>query len=136
MGAASPFRFLTRQCADEVDDAATQLGVLDVDERLVELDSLRARKEINHVMSRLPFGEPTRISRRRAARILEEERYGHGQDARDMLQAARANAIGALLVFLDLLEGDPEMLAELFLAHAQHHAAQANPTADVSIDRI
>jgi hypothetical protein len=39
-----------------------------------------------------------------------------------MLQAAGAYPIGALLVFLDLLECDAEMLAEFFLTHTEHHA--------------
>jgi hypothetical protein len=44
-----------------------------------------------------------------------------------VLKAARADAVGALLVLLDLLEGDAELLAELFLTHAQHHSTETNP---------
>ena len=61
---------------------------------------------------------------------------GTGRTRGDVLQAARADPVGALLVFLDLLERDAEMLAELLLAHPQHHATQTNPTADMDVDRI
>ena len=58
------------------------------------------------------------------------------QHAGDVLQAAGTDAVGALLVFLNLLEGDAEVLTELFLTHPEHHAAQSNPAPDVDIDRV
>src|SRR5262249_30790963 len=42
----------------------------------------------------------------------------------------------ALLVFLDLLEGQTERLAELLLAHAQHDAAHAHPAANIFVNRV
>ena len=54
----------------------------------------------------------------------------------DLLQPARADAVGALLVFLHLLEGQTERVAELFLAHAQHHPAHAHAAAHMLVDRI
>jgi hypothetical protein len=53
---------------------------------------------------------------------VEKEGWGDLQHAGDVLQAAGADAIGALLVFLDLLEGDAERGAEPFLAHPDQHA--------------
>ena len=51
-------------------------------------------------------------------------------------QAARPDPVDALLVLLDLLEGQSELLAKLLLAHAEQHAAKAYPAADVHIDRV
>ncbi len=53
-----------------------------------------------------------------------------------MLQAAGPDPIGAFLVFLHLLEREPERVAKLFLAHAEHHAPHTHPTADVTVDRV
>ena len=54
----------------------------------------------------------------------------------DLLKAPGADAVRALLVFLNLLEGDAQAFAELFLAHAKHGAAQADPTPDMNVDRV
>ena len=64
---------------------------------------------------------------------LEEERHRDLQDMGDVLQPARADAVGAFLVFLHLLKGDAERVPELGLAHAEHHAAHAHAAADVLI---
>src|SRR5258705_3530259 len=69
-------------------------------------------------------------------RAFEEERHRHLQDVRHVLQAARADAVGALLVFLHLLEGDLERLSQLLLAHAEHLAAHPQAAAYVLVDRI
>jgi hypothetical protein len=55
---------------------------------------------------------------------------------RDLLQPARSDAVGAFLVFLHLLKGEAQCVAELFLAHRQHHAAHAHAAADVLVDRV
>jgi hypothetical protein len=52
------------------------------------------------------------------------------------MQAACADPVGALLVFLDLLEGQAERLAELLLAHADQHAAHAHPATHMPIDGV
>jgi hypothetical protein len=71
-----------------------------------------------------------------ARRILEEEGDRHAENRRDVLQAACADTVRALLVFLDLLERDAERLAQLLLAHAEHGPAQPDSAADVDIYRI
>ena len=53
-----------------------------------------------------------------------------------MLQAARANAIRSLLIFLHLLERDAEGIAKLRLVHTEHHSAHAHPAAHVLVDRV
>src|SRR4029077_1952686 len=74
---------------------------------------------------------------RRAARsALEQERHRDLQHFRNLLDAAGTDAVGALLVFLDLLKGQPERFAELFLAHPQHDAAHPHPAANVFVNRV
>jgi hypothetical protein len=58
------------------------------------------------------------------------------ENLRNRLQPAGADAIGALLVFLDLLEGQPQRIRKLLLAHAEHHAAHADAAADILIGWI
>jgi hypothetical protein len=54
----------------------------------------------------------------------------------DLLQSARADAVRTLLVFLDLLKRQAKCVAEIRLAHCQHHPAHAHPAADVLVDGI
>src|SRR3954454_9846206 len=76
--------------------------------------------------------------RRRAHRvgIVEEERYRHVQNLAQLIEPARPDPVCAALVFLHLLEGQPDRLTELFLAEAEHVAAQSQPYPDADIDRI
>ena len=55
---------------------------------------------------------------------------------RDLLQAARADPVGALFVFLHLLKRQAKSIAEFLLAHSEHHAAHAHAAADVLVDRV
>jgi hypothetical protein len=63
-------------------------------------------------------------------RTFEEKRDRHLKDLGDVLQAAGADAIGPFLVFLDLLERQPEGVPEIALAHIEHEPphAHAAPT--------
>ena len=69
-------------------------------------------------------------------RLLEEELHGDVEDLGDLKQAARADAVHALLVFLHLLKRQSHALAKALLAHAEQHAAQSNAAPDMLIDRI
>jgi hypothetical protein len=44
-----------------------------------------------------------------------------------MLKPARTDPVGALFVFLDLLERQPESLRKFSLAHAKHQPPHAGP---------
>ena len=52
------------------------------------------------------------------------------------MQAARADAIRPVLVFLNLLVGDVERVGELLLAHVEHASAHADSTADVQVSWV
>jgi hypothetical protein len=66
--------------------------------------------------------------------VVEEVGDRHSEDLRDVEKAARTDAIGSLFVFLDLLECKAEKLTELFLAHSDQHAAEANAAANMGVD--
>src|SRR5690606_23644496 len=100
--ARSGLRVVSGHRAYEINHAATNLGVLDTHERLVELDPFRARQEVHHVVRLFRLGHTRNGLAVRTGSILKEERYRDRKDAGDMLQAAGADAVGALLVFLDL----------------------------------
>ncbi len=55
---------------------------------------------------------------------------------RDLLDAARPDAIGPLLVFLDLLEGQAYRRSELLLAHPEKGAALPHARPDVNVNRM
>ena len=52
------------------------------------------------------------------------------------VQAAGTDAVGALLVFLDLLKRQPELTGQLFLAHLKHEPPHAQAHSDMPVDRI
>ena len=54
----------------------------------------------------------------------------------DLVQVAGADPVGAVLVFLDLLEGDADRLSQLRLAEPQAHPSRPDPRADVPVDGI
>ena len=52
------------------------------------------------------------------------------------LQPAGAHAVRALLVFLDLLKGEAQPVAQLLLAHLQRLATLADAVTDMHIDGL
>ena len=68
--------------------------------------------------------------------LLVEELHRNAQHLRQIEQSAGANTIDALLVFLDLLERQAELLAELLLAHAKQHTTEPHAASDMDVDRI
>jgi hypothetical protein len=67
-------------------------------------------------------------------RILIEEGDRYRQGPRDFQEPPGADAVFALLVFLNLLERDAEDVRQLLLAHAQRHALETDACADILID--
>src|SRR3984893_7485045 len=90
---------------DQVDDAPSQLGIIDTCKRLGEGEAVRGGEKIGDIGGR---GRLTDVvvarSRLDVRRALEEERDRHLKDVRNVLQPAGADPIGAFLVFLDLLK--------------------------------
>jgi hypothetical protein len=105
-----------------------------------QLESLALGHRIALEDQRLLFGLATETARRavtdRSRHLVEEIGHRHVEHARQIEQAAGTDAIGAALVFLHLLEGQPDRVTELFLAHAEQGAAQPNAASDMDIDWI
>src|SRR3984893_6267720 len=122
---------------DQVDDAPSQLGIIDTRKRLGEGEAVRGGEKIGHIGGR---GRLTDVvvarSRLDVRRALEEERDRHLKDVRNVLQPAGTDTVGAFLVFLDLLKRQTESVAKLLLAHRQHHPAHAHAAADMFVDRV
>ena len=99
---------------DEIDNAAAQLFVLDACERLDQRKPIRSGDEFGDIVRRRSFthAAAAAVKMRRA---LEEKRCRHLQDIGDLLQPAGADAVGALLVLLHLLESQTQRIAKLFL---------------------
>ena len=72
----------------------------------------------------------------RMAHPQKRKRSGNAQQARKLLQPARADAIGAFLIFLNLLKSNAKRVRELFLAHADHQPPHSQAGADMNVDRV
>jgi hypothetical protein len=57
-------------------------------------------------------------------------------DSGSVLQATGTDAVGSLLVFLNLLEGQPEGVGDVGLAHIEHEPPHAQSAAHMLVDRI
>ena len=61
---------------------------------------------------------------------------GHIENLAEMIEPARADAIGAALILLHLLKRQIQRLAEFLLTHTLQGALQPGAATDVNIDRI
>src|SRR3954451_20812410 len=127
--------FASRDLLDEIDDRAAHLRIRDSGERLGQGESFGSREEIRDVRWRCAFCEAVR-PRHAARTALEQEGHRHLENFGNLLDAARADPVCALLVFLNLLESQAQSFTELFLAHAQHDAAHPHATADIFVNRV
>src|SRR6266852_1663545 len=76
-----------------------------------------------------------RAPRRRIC-VGEENRNRDFQDRGDPLQPPRADPVGALLVFLNLLEGESKRITELLLRHLPLEPERANLAADLDVQGV
>src|SRR5262245_60358415 len=103
------------QGANEIENAPTHFHVLDPHEGQAQLQPFTACKEFHHRW-RLPgFGETARRSV--GVSILVEEADGNAEDTGHLEQPAGSDPIDPLLVFLDLLEGQTQQLAQTLLTN-------------------
>src|SRR5665213_2730520 len=120
---------------DHLDDAAAQFGVLDLHERFGQRQAVRGGQKVRNIGRRRRFAHAGTLAAALGA-AFEEERDGNLQYVGNRLQPAGADAVGALFVFLHLLKSEPKPVAELLLAHAQHHPPHAHPRPHMSIGRV
>src|SRR6516225_6036557 len=119
---------------DEIDDAAPQFRIFDPHEGFGQSEAVGGRQEVGNVSRRGRFGQAFMAARGLCAgRAFKEKSDRDLENVRNLLKTTRADPVGALLVFLNLLESQTERVAELLLAHSQHHPAHANPASDMLV---
>ena len=106
-----------RDLLNKPNNSAAQFRVWDVHERLYQSQAVRRGEEIIHVR----IGVRNLHRRSRLARRSVEEKWNrHLKDLRDLLQPAGANAVGSLLIFLNLLKRQSKPARKIGLAHFEH----------------
>src|SRR5262245_6404729 len=111
---------------------AHQLQRLALDQRILLL--LERRAGLAEALAAAPRH---RAARQRVGRhLVEEIGHRHIEDLGELEEPARADAVRATLVLLDLLEGEPDGCPELFLAHSEERAALAHARADMNVYRM
>src|SRR5262249_28258398 len=68
--------------------------------------------------------------------LVEEVRYRDIKDLREFPQTTCADAVAAVLVFLDLLKGELHRFAQCGLRHSQERTPLSHPRANMNIDRM
>jgi hypothetical protein len=121
------------QRIDEGDQLPLHPRILDAGESPVQLQPLAAVEKIHDIGSAF-LGKTGRLFL--TGDTFKKKANVNLQELSDLLEAARADSVRAFFVFLHLLEGQPERLAELFLTEPQKHAPQTDATADMPVDVI
>jgi uncharacterized protein YjiS (DUF1127 family) len=129
---------LRHDLLDKPDHGATQFCIFDTHERLHQIQAVGCREEVGHVGGRGSFSRhPSRWpNARRGRRALEEKRNRHLKDLGYVLQSAGADAVETLLVFLNLLEYQPEGVRDIGLAHIEYEPPHAQTAADMLVGWI
>jgi hypothetical protein len=124
--------------ATRKDDAAQQgavdswnesygiLRVFDTHERLHQSPAIRRGEKICHVGGSISRPLSRFTDAECGGRTLEEEWNRHLKNLGKVLQAAGADPVGPLLVFLDLLECQPEGVGNIGLAHIEHETPHSH----------
>ena len=99
---------------DKAYDRTPEHRVIDLRKGLDQGQAVRTRQKAVNVVGCIRFCGPT-IMASWLWGLIEEEGNRNIENIAHLLQAARANAIGALFVFLHLLEGYAQLIGELFL---------------------
>src|SRR5512144_801772 len=93
--------------------------------------------DVERLRRRLGQSETRRLHLHLLARsALKEKRHLDAERLGDLEQVAGADAVGAALIFLDLLKSHTDRLAELRLADAQPDAPASDARADMLIDGV
>lgn len=116
---------------DETDECAAEITARQLIERLGHTQRVMALQETEQG----GFGEPGLVRLRGSAGAVKE-RYRYLKDVADLPKSARADAVRPFFVFLNLLEGDPELFPELGLRKAAFEAAGPDTAAHLCVPVI
>jgi hypothetical protein len=121
---------------DQRDDRAPNLRVFDSSVCLYQCHPIRRREKSTHV-TRYRIATFCQFREMKLARRpLKEKRHRYTKDVRQLMKTAGANAVGALLVFLDLLEGQFESVRQLHLSEVEHKSTHADAGTNVVVYRV
>jgi hypothetical protein len=120
----------------EVEDPAAHRGALDLVIGPDKFGGVAPMQRVGIVAILRRLRETVGRGRSHRILVVEEELDRYVEYPAQLPNSAGADAIGAALIFLYLLEGQSDRLAKFFLAQAQHIASQANAGADMDIDWI
>src|SRR5215471_618672 len=108
---------------------ANQLERLTLDQRILLL--LEGCAGLAEALAPAARHRTSRQSVRR--HLVEEVRHRHIENLGELVEPARTDAVGAALVLLNLLEGEPDGCSQLLLAHAEQRATLTHARADMNI---
>jgi hypothetical protein len=121
---------------DQRNDRAPNLRVFDSSVCLYQCHPIGRREKSTHVTR---YRRPTFREFREmklARRPLKEKRHRYTKDVRQLVKAAGADAVGALLVLLDLLEGQSQSVRQLRLCKVEHKSSHADAPTHVAVYRV
>jgi hypothetical protein len=121
---------------DELNDRAPNLRVFDSSVCPYQGDPVGCREKSTYVAR---YRRPTLWALREmqlTRRPLKEERYRHTKDVGQMLETAGTDAVGALLVFLHLLEGQSQTIRQLRLTEVEHKSTHADAATNMVVYRV
>jgi hypothetical protein len=121
---------------DQRNDGAPNLRVFDSRVCPYQRDPIGRREKSTHVIR---YRRPTFWAfweMKLARRSLEEKRHRHAKDVRHLMKAAGADAVGALLVFLHLLEGQSQTVGQLRLTQVEHKSTHADAATNMVVYRV
>jgi len=127
-----------RHHIDQLQNPFPDFGVFNLGEGLHQMNALCGGHEFGDIACGQTLSEPV-IGRDRAVmkRCPFKEKFDrHIQHDPDLLQPTGADAVCPLLVFLNLLEGQTDGIAQALLTHAEHDAAHSDTGPDILVDGV
>jgi hypothetical protein len=121
---------------DQDDDSAANLPVGDTSKRHCQCDPIGRRKKVNELAWHCRPCLNKLGELKVAWRSLKEKRHWYAKDLRERLKTARADAVAALFVLLNLLIGQSQRIGQPFLAEVEHETTHADAAANMLVYRV
>jgi hypothetical protein len=120
------------QCTDKIENFPPYLGIADFGECTGKLNPLGTIKKADDICGLALLLEPFGLVGL-TRHVVKEKCDRHIENIPDSLQAAGADPVHALFVFLDLLKCYSQAFTQFFLAQSNHVASQPNACTHVYI---
>jgi len=120
----------------EIEDALAHLVIRDAHESHVELQAFPAGCKMHQLRRFGLFHNPMCAPGWGVAKPVIEVTNVDTQDVCNLEKTTGANSVNSSLVLLNLLEGKPEKLPQLLLAHSNKHSPQPDLISDMRVNRV